>query len=430
MTDSLPVPRFPLPDEWEPEGTRCLRVIIPDDDQYQAIIVGLIDHLKWSTAYARDDTKTGAATVARTWKQALLVEPIKQGCEMVMLRQNPDNDCETQYSNDDGETWIGIRVPDCPLPVPELPHELDACYAASSVIVFFTDYVEKIQDGLEDGDSYTTIASDVGNWALGYFGVPIINSMITRLLAAELDTYSTAGQNQFNQSFETYCDYFDHFVEVLNTDGTLIDNWYITFHTWLVEQDNEVFRLLTQQVINAEEMNNFALLANYNTDECFDFGDGFTWFHAMDFRDGSSYGFEAPAPQSNSLVATEGWLSNAYVEFSVVKYGMRIVENDIRTFHLHSIQVLYTQDTAEGGTGISHVFTLRDLIDAEDLITDIVGDAVEGTFTHNVSPTADSEYIKEMQIKWLQYSSDYDDQETSGILHKLTIRGRGFNPYL
>lgn len=106
MTDYLKIARFPLPDDWQPEGTVCVNLNIPNDPQYLETLSGLVDALMQSSSFDRDPTRTGAATVARTWKAALLSAPIEMGCDMAFqLRQNPDDPCQLQQSFDGGLTW-------------------------------------------------------------------------------------------------------------------------------------------------------------------------------------------------------------------------------------------------------------------------------------------------------------------------------------
>lgn len=108
--DYIPVPRVELPEDWAPEGTICALITIPDDPQYLSAIIGLVDQLRHSATFARDATKTGAATVARTWDAALQIRPVVTvDCEGVMtvfdVRQDPENPCHLQKSTDGGETW-------------------------------------------------------------------------------------------------------------------------------------------------------------------------------------------------------------------------------------------------------------------------------------------------------------------------------------
>lgn len=102
--DYLKIARFPLPDDWEVSDTQCVIVRIPNDQQYLSQFIGLVDQLKWSRNFARDDTQTGAAIVSRTWQAALESEPVTVGCGII-LRQNPANVCQLQQSIDGGATW-------------------------------------------------------------------------------------------------------------------------------------------------------------------------------------------------------------------------------------------------------------------------------------------------------------------------------------
>lgn len=103
--------RFDLPDDWTPEGLVCVTFPCPDDPQYTSMLAGLVDMLKFSQNFQRDPTGQGAATVSRTWQSALESQPysirfIEDCGEMpYLLRQNPDNPCQLQQSQDDGETW-------------------------------------------------------------------------------------------------------------------------------------------------------------------------------------------------------------------------------------------------------------------------------------------------------------------------------------
>lgn len=111
MPDYLRVPRIELPADWIPEGTVCALVPIPDDPEFLAQLVGLIDQLRQSRNFARDATKTGAATVSRTWDRALASRPIVTvDCEGAMavfdVRQNDEDPCILEKSDDGGETWI------------------------------------------------------------------------------------------------------------------------------------------------------------------------------------------------------------------------------------------------------------------------------------------------------------------------------------
>jgi hypothetical protein len=108
-----------LPDNWTPADTICAVVTIPDDPQYRSMLVGLVDILRWSALYERDDTKTGAATVSRTWEAALnsasiIFVPCEEVADMFDVRQ-PDAAPCTLEKTDDGIAWsVWANLQRCP----------------------------------------------------------------------------------------------------------------------------------------------------------------------------------------------------------------------------------------------------------------------------------------------------------------------------
>lgn len=150
MTDFTQTPRYQLPDEWEVGETMCVKITIPADQQYYGQLIGLLDTLKWSKNFAPDETRTGAATVSRTWQSALESEPIEiEGCDMPDFRINEDTCLLEVNCSDDPEApdWQPVFTPaydpteDAP-PValyPDAPPEgeTNQCLAAENVTAFF-----------------------------------------------------------------------------------------------------------------------------------------------------------------------------------------------------------------------------------------------------------------------------------------------------
>lgn len=141
--DLLPIARFPLPEDWEPEGTICAVFVIPNDPEYLATITGLVDELKWSRNFARDETGTGAATVARTWKAALESQPVNtQECDMPTFRVNSDCLLEFNCGTDEEPNWQPVFTTEHPggeaeIPYPEGTPEYEddtaRCIAAANI---------------------------------------------------------------------------------------------------------------------------------------------------------------------------------------------------------------------------------------------------------------------------------------------------------
>jgi len=128
--NEIPVPRIELPADWTPAGVICVKVPAPDDPEFIGHLIGLIDILRYSATFERDETREGASTVARTWRSALATQPIVTiECEdsMYLLRQNPDNPCQLQQSTDGGDTWtLAYDSSLCGGPVATIPPFDDA----------------------------------------------------------------------------------------------------------------------------------------------------------------------------------------------------------------------------------------------------------------------------------------------------------------
>lgn len=97
--------RYELPAIWEPGEDWCVCVRIPGTSDHLATLADHLDLLTWSNMYARDNTRRGAAIVARRWQSALNSAPIARCTGGLMLRQNPENPCQLQQSTDNGESW-------------------------------------------------------------------------------------------------------------------------------------------------------------------------------------------------------------------------------------------------------------------------------------------------------------------------------------
>lgn len=142
MPDFFQTPRFQLPDDWSPDGTACVVFRVPNDQQYFSQIIGLVDALKWSRNFARDETNTGAATVSRTWQAALESEPvIFQGCDMPEFRINPET-CLLEVDCSGEGDWQPVWTPafnpsmdapvDPPYPDPPPEGQDNRCLAAAN----------------------------------------------------------------------------------------------------------------------------------------------------------------------------------------------------------------------------------------------------------------------------------------------------------
>ena len=109
-----------LPATIDPGVTRDFCVTIPDAPEYTRAFFGAIWSLakwwNWEKSYNVGDTR--AKDAAQVWRD-ILVTGVNEGCggesEMTIFREKPDDPCEVQYSNDNGQTWIKMfRKDNCP----------------------------------------------------------------------------------------------------------------------------------------------------------------------------------------------------------------------------------------------------------------------------------------------------------------------------
>jgi len=153
----FPIGRIELPDDWEPDGIICARVPIPDDPQYFSMLIGLVDQLRNSAIFARDPTRTGAATVSRTWERALNSMPIIiincEGDEMpTILRDDPADPCKVQQSIDGGGTWFHAFNKDCEDAVIITPTDEAAEAAGNFMFNLYLNVVNGLNDNPDQFD--------------------------------------------------------------------------------------------------------------------------------------------------------------------------------------------------------------------------------------------------------------------------------------
>lgn len=110
-----------LPETIDPPDSVDVCVNIPDDPAHIRAFLGQLDYLAYWWTWERDPLKRGTEA-ARVWRR--VVADVRQriddndacGDENMILRQNPSDTCQLQYSVDDGETWelafdYGLCIP-------------------------------------------------------------------------------------------------------------------------------------------------------------------------------------------------------------------------------------------------------------------------------------------------------------------------------
>lgn len=238
MTDFFQTPRIELPDDWQPEGVVCLSVPVPDDPQYFAMVVGLLDQLRWSKTFARDPTKAGAATVARTWAAALNTRPIVSfDCEELDmsfdLRTKPGEPWTMQASTDNGLTWhdaliqahweSGIVSP--PIASPEVAADWSAAFYQH----FWINVITQISDGITAGDTQDETVAHIMD-QLGPYGA---GASMQQALNNAYDAFEAVSPPD-QPAYLTDCPYVNCFASLAN----YIDNntnWLDGLNNFIVD---------------------------------------------------------------------------------------------------------------------------------------------------------------------------------------------------
>lgn len=428
----MPVARIELPDNWEPDGVMCVRVMIPNDQQYLAILTGWLDQLKWSKVYARDETLTGASIVSRTFQSALESQPILTGCTMSLLRQNPDNECETQYSNDNGETWTAIRIADCPLPPPPIVSN-QRCIATSRVILFMRGVIADILEDLwENGLNYTetyTHAITTIQAVTGSVSEPMVTTGLYGLISL-LDGLGGVSSYGY-EDIDSYADVFDQvYLAVLETgevQGSILTellDWSLNTH------ENDVFYAWSQVVVGLMVAGKWNILASYGSTSCLEFGT-YTWTKVFDFTDGEPLDWTVIDPAILSLLAAPtvgGWVSDEWLDGGdlVCQVNIRKSEN---TFHLYNCTMEYTLEWSGGSP--AKTWRLGTYDNSDYLITRITDEGENNTITATAGDGLATIWAKGGLSCYHNVDSHIVEGEDDrlGIIHKLTLRGRGYNPY-
>jgi hypothetical protein len=287
------ITEFPLPDDWEPEGTVCVTVPVPDDPQYVAMLVGLLDWLKLSRSFARDATATGAAIVSRTWQAALESQPIIIGeCDVMSYdtRVHPDFPWMQQASSDGGETWhTSLIQPNWSNAIgavfPVASDSDEAGALAGGIIAGGPEwFVQRVIDRDGDGFSRDQIVNDIYAEMARLHALPDGLNKIGPMVDTVLDLPTPT-------VYADDCVYVDFWESLRDfmlghpTDfGNLLGNWFsnaaLDFGDAVVVQFAELYGSLGKDALYYQLANNVTLRKAT-------FGLACTWEHEFDFTTGA-----------------------------------------------------------------------------------------------------------------------------------------------
>jgi hypothetical protein len=192
--------RWPLPDDWEPEGTWCVTITIPADQQYFDRLTGALGMLTLSKAWFPDPTGQGPKAVAAAWEAALYLTPFQLN-----------------------ETCIVT-------PSPPIPDQAAADDAAAAVFTVFYQYIA----GQIIGCAHTL--GDCGNCVddlmttLGPYGASdAVRGALQRLCTDMVNDPAAAGE------FATDCPYPDQYDDLRQKINDNPYDWLNKLSDWIFD---------------------------------------------------------------------------------------------------------------------------------------------------------------------------------------------------
>jgi hypothetical protein len=201
--------RWSLPDDWEPEGVWCVVVHIPAGEQYVEALAGALGLLTVQKYWQRDATRTGAKTVAATWRAAL-------------------------YSAE-------LQIIDCPIivPTPEIPDQEAADDAAAAIIqILFewvvTEMIDCIDQEVERDECVQNLMVILGPYYAGEEARTALENTFDALAEAEAGLRAT---------YATDCPYqgeFNDLRDMIANDESWLDNLSDWLFDWLNQTSDEI----------------------------------------------------------------------------------------------------------------------------------------------------------------------------------------------
>lgn len=226
-----------LPEVIDPPATRCVQLLIPDDVNHIRAFWGALYNLTMWNNWQRDELKQGK-DAARVWYNIWLAAYTQfftgEECEASMfdVRQNTESPCtlektadgliwtpwadlqlcppkirkfggKTQYSTDDGVTWVDIEDPyaepvytNPPPPIPQLPPPGPTrnCAAAANAA---TGYYKLAHELAKESDEQGEIFFIIGQFA--NYAAPFLNFSISAEFFEGLSS-NTAFQSNVNSA--------------------------------------------------------------------------------------------------------------------------------------------------------------------------------------------------------------------------------------
>jgi hypothetical protein len=400
--------RWALPDDWEPVGTWCVQVTIPAGEQYVEALAGALGLLSVQKSWARDDTRTGARIVAKTWRDALYINPLA-------VSEN----CYT-------------------FPTPPAPTQPDADDAAAAIFtVIFQHWVRYLNLHAPTPAGCANAVDDLFAELAPYNATQAVHGALSQLCDA------LNGDAEARASFETDCPYMDEFAYLRDKIAANPYDWLNHLNDWLFDWlDHTADYILRALNITAGLLGGAGLggfiddLGGIPDGGGAGFGadDSCEWVATLDFRE-SNWGFQlVDLGEGRTLGIWQpgvGWQTSTAPdhpggEFESTGLQVSLEHPD---FELNRVVAVYTlhygdDQNCQGNSRIFYVY--------EETLQPYMATTLEGDeLTYDPGPTDWTVGESPMTIRvYTECGMPLFSETGYACLHSITFYGRGLNPWL
>jgi hypothetical protein len=404
MNDDTRIWRLPLPADWEPEDYWCVSFQIPAGEDYVQALSAAIGLLTISKTFERDETHTGAATVARTWERAIYLAPM---------------------------TVNETCVPVAPIPIPDAAAAADA--SAAIFKQFYRVILHELNTCAPTTEDCAGCVDTLYATLTPYGASEAVRGALMRL-CADLNTLTT----EQREDYETDCPWQEQFDDLSDNIADNPFDWLNKLSDWLfdwlnntaneiMDDLNTIGGLMTGNGIAGWLENNGGIDPGGGAG----FGGDCAWEHVIDFEltDDGWLNYQSFVDNGAYSFGT-GWVS----EFSTEYASDDIVVIDIARTFLVPFQITHlfmTFDIAAGGwTTLNGPPAYAYLSASPGTPIDVynVSDGSHIDMGGTVSGSCSS-------MRCQLIAGDYKRPNFAGspggsaTLKSITVRGVGFNPW-
>lgn len=311
-------PYFPLPAIPEPENYQCIKLSIPDDDDYRVAFISALQMLTYWFNWERNEAKTGTI-VASVWREVVNHMSFKDACccdEGLGPETRFTEEGVLEVYDTDTETWEPYPEGDTrerstqfpPLPGPD--GSTKACMAAENIVAIFENNVAQLVSDLAVYTSIGAFAIAVGGMVAVFLSLgalaPAVAGLATAAFAAGASGIGAAFSSEVWDRFK--CNLYCH----MNETGKVGVSDLAAIKAQVETDETGIASTILRKLIDnygIVGMNNLAATASAGDgDTCGECGcEEWCWY--ADFRGANARGFTIynPTEHGTTTLTASGY---------------------------------------------------------------------------------------------------------------------------